>query len=196
MLGAIHRHPMIERQSQIDTECRFRIAVVDEPAGRDQAVGHYHDRAVASYQPGGAPSDLVDAADETRRGLHPVADAIRVIEIQGDAREHVADDVAQSEANDGNEDARRSDEARRLLLEDEDENGDRGEDEHNAMQQIAEKARVLGRARRRERGAVEQKIEEPRAEPRDGKPGDHAGYITGSADEREVGCVAANIIRA
>src|SRR6185312_15342532 len=121
--------------------------------------------------------------DEARRRLDPVADAVGMVEIEGDAREDVADDVAQGKADDGDQHARRRDEAGRLLPEDKDEDGDRGENEDDAVQQVAEQAWILRRARRRERGAVEQEIEQPRKEPRRGKPSDHARYVTGAADD-------------
>ena len=175
LLGAIDGHPMIEWQSQIDAKCRFGIAVVDQPTGGDEAIGHDDDRAVARHQPGGAPGDLGDATDDAGRGLDPVADAVGVVEIEGNAGEDVADDVAERKAGDGDQHARGRDEAGCLLPEDEDQNGDRGEDEHDATQQIAQQARILGRTQRRERGAVEQKIDQPRTEPRGREPGDHAG---------------------
>jgi len=60
---------------------------------------------------------------------------------------------------------------------------------------LSRRGYCVGAAPRARRG-VEQEIEQPCTEPRGGKPGDHAGYVTAAAEERELGCVTAALIRA
>ena len=104
-----HVHPLPVR--------RRRPAEVRDHGARDRRVRDQHQVAVLRGDRRGAPAHLADAADDRRRAVadvDPVADLEVTLQLQRQARHHVAQRVLQGEAEHGRRQHRRREHARHV----------------------------------------------------------------------------------